>query len=124
MRSRRESALIGDHLPMLPDLPPVVTRFIDASNVRDLDAAVACFAAGAVVEDEGQTHTGIDAVREWKRETENRFTYTIDPIALDQRDGRTVVTATLAGDFPGSPVDLEYEFTIADGAIEALRIHP
>ena len=49
--------------------------------------------------------------------------YTIHPIALDQRDGRTVVTATLAGDFPGSPVDLEYEFTIADG-IEALRIHP
>src|SRR5260221_6053554 len=108
MRSRRKSALIGDHLPMLPDLPPVVTRFIDASNARDLDAAVACFAARAVVEDEGQTHTGIDAVREWKRETENRFAYTIDPIALDERNGRTVVTATLTGDFPAGPVSPEF----------------
>jgi hypothetical protein len=34
------------------------------------------------------------------------------------------VTATLAGYFPGSPVELEYEFTLANDAIEALRIHP
>ena len=109
---------------MPSDLPHTVARFIEASNARDLDASVACFADDAVVEDERQTHTGIDQVREWKQETERRFTYTIDPIDVEQRDGQTIVTATLAGDFPCSPVDLVYEFTIADGAIKALRIHP
>jgi ketosteroid isomerase-like protein len=106
------------------DLPHTVAGFIEASNARDLDGSVACFADDAVVEDEGQTHTGIDQVREWKRETERRFTYTIEPINVEQRDGQAILTATLAGDFPGSPVDLVYEFTIADGAIKALRIHP
>jgi hypothetical protein len=106
------------------DLPPTIARFIEASNARDLDASVACFAADAVVEDEGQTHRGIDAVRAWKRETEERFRYTIEPNGIDERDGQTVVTATLAGNFPGSPVELQYEFTLVDGEIAALAIHP
>jgi hypothetical protein len=36
--------------------------------------------------------------------------------------GETILTATLAGDFPGSPVELDYEFTIVDDAIETLSI--
>ena len=109
---------------MLSNLPRVIERFVEASNARDLDRCDACFAADAVVEDEGRTHRGIDEVREWKRETENRYTYTIEPTDLDQRNGQTILTATLAGNFPGSPVDLKYEFTIIEGAIKALRIHP
>ena len=109
---------------MLSNLPSIVARFVDASNARDLDRFAACFAADAVVEDEGRTHKGIDEVREWKRETENRYTYTIEPTDLDQRNGQTILTATLAGNFPGSPVDLKYEFTIIEEAIKALRIHP
>ena len=109
---------------MLYDLPPIVAHFVEASNARDLDRFIACFAADAVVEDEMQTHTGVDEVREWKRQTENRYRYTIDPVDLVERDGQTILTATLTGDFPGSPVDLIYEFTIADGAISALSIHP
>jgi hypothetical protein len=37
---------------MLNDLPPTIVRFIEASNARDLDASVACFADDALVEDE------------------------------------------------------------------------
>jgi ketosteroid isomerase-like protein len=109
---------------MLSNLPSTVAHFVDASNARDLDRFVACFAADAVVEDEGRSHKGIDEVREWKQETENRYRYTIEPTDLDQRNGQTILTATLAGNFPGSPVDLKYEFTIIEGAIKALRIHP
>jgi hypothetical protein len=106
------------------NLPPVIARFVDASNARELDSFVSCFAAGAVVEDEGHTHRGLAEVRAWKQETEDRYRYTIEPSNLDQRNGQAILTATLAGDFPGSPIDLFYEFTIVDDAIEALRIHP
>lgn len=105
-------------------LPPVISRFVEASNARDVDALVACFAANAVVEDEGRTHRGLSEVRAWKQETEDRFRYTIEPLSLEQRDGRAILVATLAGNFPGSPVDLFYEFTIVGVAIEALAIHP
>jgi ketosteroid isomerase-like protein len=110
---------------MRPNLPPAVARFVDASNARDLEGFVACFAADAVVEDEGRTHTGADEVRAWKQATENRSSYTIDPTKLEQRDGQTILSATLAGNFPGTPVDLTYDLTIgADDAITALTIHP
>jgi hypothetical protein len=105
-------------------LPPTIARFVEASNARDLDALVACFAADAVVEDEGRTHRGLDEIRAWKQETEDRYRYTIEPADLDDRNGVSVLTATLAGNFPGSPVVLKYVFELADDAIEALRIHP
>jgi ketosteroid isomerase-like protein len=105
-------------------LAATISRFIEASNARNLAAAVACFAADAVVEDEGETHRGLAAVRAWKKATEDRFRYTIEATRVERRsESVTVVTATLAGDFPGSPVELKYEFTMRDDAIEALRIH-
>jgi len=63
-------------------LPPTIARFIDASNARDLEAAVDCFGEEAVVEDEGRTHRGIAEVRAWKQATEERFRYTIEPLLL------------------------------------------
>jgi hypothetical protein len=105
-------------------LPPTIARFIDASNARDLEAAVDCFGEEAVVEDEGRTHRGIVEVRAWKQATEERFRYTIEPTGFEERDGRSLVRGILAGNFPGSPVELTYDFRLVDDAIESLRIHP
>ena len=105
-------------------LPPTIARFIEASNARDLEAAVDCFAEEAVVEDEGRTHRGIAEVRAWKQETEERFRYTIEPTGVEERAGRSLVRGILAGNFPGSPVELTYDFRLVDDAIESLRIHP
>jgi hypothetical protein len=104
------------------ELPSTIARFIEASNARDIDRAVGCFASDAMVEDEGRTHRGVEEVRAWKRETEERFVYTIEPNAVESRGGHTVVTGTLAGNFPGSPVELKYDFTLAGDAITSLRI--
>jgi ketosteroid isomerase-like protein len=109
---------------MIANLPPTIASFIAASNARDLEGAIACFAADAVVEDEGQTHHGIEQVRDWKDQTERAFSYTIEPTGIEQPGGETIVTGTLAGDFPGSPIELYYEFTLVGDLIQALRIHP
>jgi hypothetical protein len=109
---------------MLTNLPLTIAHFVQASDARDVNAFVTCFAADAVVEDEGRTHRGLGEVRVWKEETQDRYRYTIEPTDLERRDGQTIVTATLAGNFPGSPVDLIYEFTIVGDLIQALRIHP
>jgi hypothetical protein len=65
------------------ELPSTVARFIEASNARDLDWAVECFASDAVVEDEGRTHRGVEEVRAGKRENEERFVYTIEPNTVE-----------------------------------------
>jgi ketosteroid isomerase-like protein len=109
---------------MLPHLPSAIASFIESSNARDLDGALARFAPDAVVEDEGRTHRGIQEVRAWRAQTQRASTHTIEPTAVRARGERTVVVATLSGDFPGSPVELQFEFTLADGLIRELRIHP
>ena len=105
-------------------LPPTIARFIEASNARVLDAALGCFGEEAVVEDEDRTHRGIVEVRAWKQATEERFRYTIEPTSVEERDGRFLVRGILAGNFPGSPVELTYDFRLVDDAIGSLRIHP
>jgi hypothetical protein len=109
---------------MITDLPPLIARFVETSNIRDVDGFVSCFDANAVVEDDGGTHRGLDQVRAWKQKTQDTNRYTIDPVHLETREGETILTATLAGDFPGSPLDLNYAFTTVDDAIVALRIYP
>ncbi len=106
------------------NLPPTIARFVNTSNARDVGAFVTCFAADAVVEDEGRMHRGLDEVRAWKQATQDSYRYTIEPIRLEKRNGDTVLAATLAGYFPGSPVDLNYAFTIVEDSIQALRISP
>jgi hypothetical protein len=41
-----------------------------------------------------------------------------------QRDDPLVVIASVAGNFPGSPVDLSYAFQLENGLILSLEITP
>lgn len=105
-------------------LPSPIDAYVAASNRSDSEALVALFSDDAVVHDEGREYRGVDGVREWRAKSENAYTFTIEPLSLVERDGETVLTASVAGSFPGSPVDLDFEFTIAGDRIAALAIHP
>lgn len=101
---------------------PIAAYF--AADRNGGDAVALCFTENATVADERRTHTGRDAIRRWKAETATKFRYTTDPFALDEEDGRSVVTARVAGDFPGSPVDLRFAFVLDGGKIARLEITP
>lgn len=101
---------------------PIAAYFApDAGNGT---AVADCFTADAVVIDERQTYEGRDAIAYWRAEAVAKYQYTSEPIAMDDARDRTIVTAHLVGNFPGSPVDLRCAFTIADGAIARLEIVP
>lgn len=99
---------------------PVAAYF--AADQSDGDAVALCFTENATVIDERRTHAGRDAIRRWKAEASAKFSYTTDPFAVSEEDGRTVVTAHVSGDFPGSPVDLRYAFVLEGGKIARLEI--
>jgi hypothetical protein len=82
-----------------------------------------CFAEHAVVRDEGQTIEGLAAIKRWKAETKRKYSHTVAPLEVAQRDGKTVLKAELTGNFPGSPVTLEFSFTLEDGKIVLLEIN-
>jgi hypothetical protein len=88
------------------------------------DAVARCFTENATVEDEGQTYTGLAAIKRWKAETSRKYSYTSEAIVLQERDGKTVVTSRLTGNFPGSPVDLRFFFKLDGDKIASLAIIP
>ncbi len=83
-----------------------------------------CFTEHAIVEDEGRTHAGHAAIKAWKLDASTKYSYTSEPIGLEEKDGGYVVTSRVTGNFPGSPVDLRFAFQLERGKIAFLRITP
>ncbi len=104
-------------------LPGPIAAYFDADQT-DGDSVARCFTENATVIDERRTHAGRDAIRRWKTEAAATFSYTTDPFAISEEGGQTVVTAHVAGDFPGSPVDLRYAFVLDGDRIARLEITP
>lgn len=46
----------------------------------------------------------------------------VEPIEVVQRGGKTIVTARVSGNFPGSPVNLDHIFGIEGDRIASLEI--
>jgi hypothetical protein len=43
-------------------------------------------------------------------------------MAVAEKDGKTIVTNRLIGNFPGSPIELEFIFTLDGNKITSLEI--
>ena len=104
------------------DLPTPIAIYIAAENRGDTDALAQCFAEDAVVRDEGRTIEGLAAIKQWKAETKKKYQHTVEPLASTQKDGKIIVTNRLTGNFPGSPIELEFVFTLDSNKIASLEI--
>lgn len=105
-------------------LPELLSEYFAAANTRDPDRVAACFAENATVRDEGGEIRGRSNIRAWAEHTGRIYRYTATVTAIEETADRTVVTAHLTGDFPGSPIDLRYRFMLAQGRITRLEIGP
>ena len=107
---------------MIDNLPKPIALYVAAENSGDANLLDQCFAENAVVKDEGQTIEGLAAIKKWKAETKKKYQHTIEPLACTQKDGKTIVTNRLTGNFPGSPIELEFVFALDGNKIAALDI--
>ena len=105
------------------NLPKPVAAYFTADK-GDGEAVSQCFTENAIVKDEGHTHKGRAAIKEWKTDASAKYEYTSEPIACQEKDGKTVVTSHLVGNFPGSPVDLRFFFKLEGDKIASLEIIP
>jgi uncharacterized protein involved in tolerance to divalent cations len=105
------------------DLPKPITAYF-TTDKGDSEAISQWFTENAVVKDEGQTYKGRAAIKQWKTTSSTKYEYTIKPFACEQKDGKTVVTSRLTGNFPGSPVSLRFFFRCEGDKIASLEIIP
>ena len=104
------------------DLPTPIATYVAAENSGDDEALAQCFSEDAVVRDEGKTMKGLAAIKQWKAETRTKYQHTIEPLASVQKDGKIIVTNRLTGNFPGSPIELEFVYTLVGDKIASLEI--
>ena len=107
---------MGVHLPK-----PIDTYFA-SENTHDTTALDKCFAADAMVRDEGKTIEGLAAIKAWRIETGKKYNHSVEPLAISQRDGKVIVTGQVSGSFPGSPLNLDHVFELDGDRIVSLEI--
>jgi len=105
------------------ELPAAVAAYFSADK-SDAEAVAQCFTDNAIVKDEGHTHHGRAAIKEWKTEASTKYQYTSELLACERQDGKIVVTSRLTGNFPGSPVNLRFFFGLDGDKIASLEITP
>lgn len=104
------------------DLPERVALYFREEEGDDVDGIDECFTPDAQVRDEGALIRGRDAIRAWKRAAKARYRYRVEPLSATPTGDGLQVRARVMGDFPGSPVELDYAITLEDGRIAALEI--
>ena len=107
---------------MAARLATPIALYIAAENRGDAEAMAQCFAENAVVRDEGKTIKGLAAIKQWKAETKRKYQHSIEALASVQKDGKTIVTNRLTGNFPGSPIELQFIFKLDGDKIASLEI--
>ena len=107
---------------MLTKLPQPVLNYLAAVKAQDTEMFALCFADDARLHDEGRDYKGLDAIRAWKKETQTKYKYVIEPLDASVSGNIVKLRARLTGDFPGSPVDLDFTFMLANDKIASLEI--
>jgi hypothetical protein len=104
------------------ELPACIAAYWTAANVGDSVAAASHFAADAVVHDEGGVYRTPQAIAAWIEETTRKHHPVVEPRRCEIADGRHRIAAKVSGTFPGSPVELDFEFTVVNEKITQLEI--
>ena len=103
-------------------LTPIIQSYVDASNAHDVNSILGCFADDAAVRDENATRRGKIEIEHWVRETIDKYKFHFKPLSAEKRGTETVVSVEVSGTFPGSPITLDYHFTVANEKISSLTI--
>ena len=101
------------------NLPKPIAAYFAA---EDAGALARCFASNGVVHDEGRSFTGKAAIERWNAAARAKYHHTVVPLSATDGDGAIVVLCRVAGEFPGSPVELQHVFRLDDEAIASLEI--
>jgi hypothetical protein len=107
---------------MTAKLPRLLADYFAATNAHDVAVMSTAFSDDAIVRDEGRDHNGLAAIRAWMKETIENYDYQVEPLESSRTGKKVVVLVSLRGTFPGSPITLQYDFTLEGHKVSRLEI--
>ena len=107
---------------MTLSLHKAISNYFVAVNAHDAEAVAQAFTVDGVVHDEGRTHRGRAEIHAWANETIRKYHMALIPLGVSGGDRSAAVNTKVSGTFPGSPIELTFDFEIGDGGIRSLKI--
>ena len=109
---------------MTMQLPPTAAAYVRSINDHDPATFNALFAKSAVVNDVGREFRGPDAIKAWSDREIFDEQVTLEVIEVAERDGATIVTTKVDGNFDRTglpdPVIINHHIRADGGKIVAL----
>ena len=106
---------------MNKDLPPAIAAFFQSTNTREFADFLSLFTDDAHVNDEANDYYGAQ-IADWIDRATADAKPTAEVTDITHDGDQFVVTAQVSGNFPGSPIQLRYSFTLKDSKIATLLI--
>jgi hypothetical protein len=103
-------------------LPKEIETYFQASNTYDSNLLSSCFTEDAILYDEGSVYHGSTAIGAFIVKANRDLLAKNEITNVVVKEKETVVTATTSGNFEGSPVALDFHFTMKDQKIDTLKI--
>ncbi|RYG26539.1 nuclear transport factor 2 family protein [bacterium] len=109
---------------MSMNLPESIANYLRSKSADAPSDSSASFTPDAVVIDKGEDaqYEGRDAIRQWMTGQVAGYSVKTEVTGVVEQGEETVVTALVSGDFPGSPAEFQYRFTLRDSLIFRLVI--
>lgn len=104
------------------NIPTLLKTYFAASNNEEVEKQVECFKENASVIDENETYLGATEIKKWIINSHTKYKFNSKIIDVKDSGQNITVTATVSGNFPGSLVNLKYDFIILDEKIQRLEI--
>jgi hypothetical protein len=102
-------------------LPAAVASYFEAANQFDAAAAAACFTPDALFRDNGEEYIGTAAIERLMAHS-NEVQPHVSVISAKVEGETAQVVGLVEGSFPGSPVELDFDFQLQNGKIAQLIV--
>ncbi|RYX92214.1 MAG: nuclear transport factor 2 family protein [Comamonadaceae bacterium] len=99
---------------------PIAAYFV--ADTQGPEQVAQCFTPNAVVTDIDRSFTGRESIRAWKKAADAKYTCTTEPFAVELIEGVHAVTARVAGNFKGSPLNMKFKFRLKRGLVSNMEI--
>lgn len=107
----------------MKDIPEVVSAYFDADQASNVDALNHIFSESAIVEDDGSLYRGIVEIRTWLLAMKEKYQYSLEIIDVSNTGHISTVLTQGSGNFPNSPVKLNFQFTLENDKVVKLSIY-
>ncbi|WFR59097.1 nuclear transport factor 2 family protein [Anaerocolumna sp. AGMB13025] len=103
-------------------LPPSIAAYYHASDIYDNALLADCFTADALLYDEDEEFLGPEVISSHILKANREAKVTLEIMRFVEYNTDLVATAMLQGEFEGSPLPLDFHFTLENGKIKTLNI--